>query len=231
MEILPLDPSTRLFDLRREPTILEIADAEKYSDYTELVRFLTDEDDAMWAEKHDNLPADAVYRFASLVRVVPYRQRFSIWLRPGAGPEDLAFAREQVAAIKAGHFHQFPWRSHRNAEGEWFGMSLGEPVRLSELAKRDERLEECAEPACIEPFHALWRDEPPMHIAEQIQSGKATIQVVKYGDEAAWSVYTDFGDSGWEMAPNQALSLANDLRWAAATVAKLNAPEIVDAAA
>lgn len=207
------------FSLRREPTILEVADAEKYESYSEEIRLLEGEKHAVFTEPHNDYPGKAVYRFAVVIRVIPYREVFQIALRPGAGEKDLANGRWLIEKIKAGHFADFPWHEHVNSRGQWFSISSGEHVLSSEVRKG--WFERCDDPGCVESMHIReYVDEEPMHVAES--NDDMSVQVIRF--DGAWTVSLNIGD---DFSPEEAVSLANDLRWAAATAAKLNAPKAV----
>jgi len=226
--ILPFEGVT--YNTDREPTIMEIADAEQYENYTTVVGWSTG-NPAVRVTGHQSGRRDLLARWTGHVRIYPDRAQFKIFLRQGATLADLERLRRDVDDVKLGKKSQMPWIEHRTQGGErYLSLSSGRTVRadLPEGEKHPDYLTPCTEPACLESFHVFDPEDICFkHTAERINGANWTVEVERWADDvepdrmgAGWTVYVETDECFIDGAA--AAGFASDLQWAAASCRKLN---------
>lgn len=209
-----------------EPSIMQVADAEKYADFRTEVRPFSSHSPAFFAATDED---GMVLRFGTTLFVEPLAERFRIAWWPGATDFDLAFAETIISDVKAGHFADYPWRTltSKRTGVEYFGASIGAYGPENDLRYQRGFLVECTEPGCSEyknGYHlSADRDEPwVMHVAtENFDCESYEIQLTKPSDGAEWGV-TVHVDRFEPLNHVEIASMVSDLQWVNTELKKLN---------
>jgi len=225
--ILPFEGVTYRPD--REPTIMEVADAAKYDDYSTAIGWLKDVDVSF--SKHWSGDRDLLHRWTGHVRIYPDRHQFKINLRQGATRADLDSHQRVIDEVKRGMKGQMPWTERRTAMGElYFALSFARSVH-ADLPTGEidaDILTPCTEPACIESVHEIDPEDVfYKHTAERIVGNSWAVEVERWADDvepdrmgAGWTVYVETDECFIDGAA--AASFASDLQRAAVMCGKLN---------
>lgn len=226
-----LETITGFWSTVDEPTAEEAAEAQKFADYVTKIKFLSSP--VTYAEVPERAGDPSIrYRFATRLAVVPAAEEFVIGLRVGATEDDLEFAERELEAVRAGHFAKMPFevRPSTKSPGEFlyvlFPGRLYVPRAHRDRGEIERFIIECREPACEEfgGYHTvvnLVDDSFHEHVAYESMSAQWSVRATRESSADRWAV-TVIAD--WiDVTPDLAMSLANDLKYAAAEVARLNA--------
>jgi len=225
--ILPFEGVT--YNPDREPTIMEVADAGQYENYTTAIGWSKDAN--VWFSGHWTGRRDLLNRWTGHIRIYPERAQFKILLRHGATLADLDWHREQIEQVKRGMKNQMPWGDHETSAGErYLAFSPGRTVTVDLPAGEvtPDYLTPCTEPACLESFHVYDPEDVCFkHTAERLNGANWTVEVERWADDVepdrmgdGWTVYVETDECFIDGAA--AAGFASDLQWAAATCRKLN---------
>ncbi len=228
--IAPLSKDTEVFSTKTPPTETQVARAARFANWPVTVKLTKREAEVKFEQVPDR--PEFVFRFAAAIHFRNWDQRIIIWLRHGANLADVKHMEAAVEQLKAGYFDLYPMVKRRGASGRYWTLGLARTVHADDLAgtrefprlpTADHLAVRCDEPACMDFNSVHFHDVEPwyLHVHEAINSEGWSISIERSTDDTAWSIHTDIDK--WSLTPRDASNLANDLMWATATAAKLNA--------
>ncbi|WP_281640526.1 hypothetical protein [Aurantimicrobium minutum] len=194
----------------KEPTLTEVAYAEKFSDYTLRTSYVNQPEVHYKGE----------YRFYGRISVVPSKQEFVLNVFEGATSFDYRKLEAYVQKVKDGFWNSIPWQEKISQK---FGYSFHQVILGDTAPIKGDRIYPCTEERCEEygGHHLVDRDDPtelPIHYGD-ILKGKNYYVQLRSEKPGEWCLDTEIF---CDLTVTEAASYASDLMWLAAEAKKLN---------
>lgn len=231
-EITPLSDDAEIFNPSTPPTAKQIARATRFANWPVKAKLTKHDRGVELHEVPDR--ADLVFRFPAVIHFRSWDNTILIVLRHGANLADLKHMEAVVEELKAGYFDLYPMVKRRGPRGRLWTLEVARTVHADDLAgtrefprllTADHVAARCEDPACMDFDSVHFHDgdiEPWfLHVHEVIETEGWSVSIERSTDDNAWFIHP-YVDK-WSLTPRDASSLANDLMWATATAAKLNA--------